>query len=416
MLEYNKAMHLYHVILLKGEYLCSVITAARTEEHVQGYAYNDGNRNSAGHIFQRCINSTFSAVLQQQYHNILMKKVKRVFRYFLLPVFLLTSVYLLITETRDSATVLPDGWKVIRPPHEVSALVEQDEIIWAGGRDGVSAVDRSSGKILKTLDTKPALEYVRDLVIDGKGILWIAHKSGLTAYDGMNFKTYTSHNGLPGDIVYDLLIDKRGRLWAGTSSGAVYMEDGALRQFPQNDILLHGMTAEIFEDNDGGMWFGSYAAPRGGITYVNGDFHQYFTGDELPHANITVIMQDSMGRIRAGTGLAESGGAAVFQKEGGSWVIKSTLCKDDGLAGEKVRSLFEYDDKMLLIGSEYDGLACFINGGSFIITSDDGLCHDEIKIMIKDTDNSLWIGTRDGITVISGPAWNKLVQSGLKGE
>lgn len=345
-----------------------------------------------------------------------METVKKVVRFLLLPVFVLVGTYLLVTETRDSETVLPSGWKVIRPPHEVSALVQQDEIIWAGGRDGVSAVERSSGKILKTLDTETKLEYVRDLAIDGKKTLWIAHQSGLTAYDGMNFKTYTSLNGLPGDIVYDLLIDRHGRLWAGTSDGPVYMEDGEFRQFPPKDMLLHEMTARIFEDDDGGMWFGSYAAPRGGITYIKGELQQYFTGDELPHANITCFMQDSTGRIRAGTGLAESGGAAVFEKEGSRWVITNTLGKDDGLAGEKVRSLFEYNDKTLLIGSEYDGLSCFRNGNSFIITSDDGLCHDEIKIMIKDTDSSLWIGTRDGITVISGPAWSRLVQSRLKGE
>ena len=37
---------------------------------------------------------------------------------------------------------MPDGWTIIRPPHDVMALAIQGDTIWAGGKEGVIGLDR----------------------------------------------------------------------------------------------------------------------------------------------------------------------------------------------------------------------------------------------------------------------------------
>ena len=82
-------------------------------------------------------------------------------------------------------------------------------------------------------------------------------------------------------------------------------------------------------------------------------------------------------------------------------IIINELTKENGLAGEKIRSLFEDSQKRLWVGSEYAGLAILYDNKSIILTKKTGLAGDEIKVIIEDTDNNMWIGTREGLTKIS---------------
>ena len=37
--------------------------------------------------------------------------------------------------------------------------------------------------------------------------------------DGKSFKTFTTRNGLPSDVVYAIANDRQGRLWLSTNNG-----------------------------------------------------------------------------------------------------------------------------------------------------------------------------------------------------
>jgi ligand-binding sensor domain-containing protein len=64
---------------------------------------------------------------------------------------------------------IPDGWHIIRPPHDVSALAVQGDIIWAGGKDGVIGLDRSSHQVINEIICDPPITYVRALLVDNEG-------------------------------------------------------------------------------------------------------------------------------------------------------------------------------------------------------------------------------------------------------
>jgi ligand-binding sensor domain-containing protein len=162
------------------------------------------------------------------------------------------------------------------------------------------------------------------------------------------------------------------------------------------------MINVIMEDSFGGMWFGSYVAPRGGIGILKDNKWQAFTTkDALLHANINAMIQLADKSVVVGGGLYTKGGGTRFIYETNGWIKKSNLTKKDGLAGEKIRSLFEDSQKRLWIGSEYDGLAV-INGNKITkLTKKNGLSNDEVKVMKEDRENNIWIGTREGLVRIT---------------
>jgi len=304
------------------------------------------------------------------------------------------------------------GWQVIRPPHEVSALAIQGDLVWAGGTDGVYGLDLISGQVVKKLDGQAPLSYVKALLVDKSGMLWVGHQGGLTCYDGSNSRTFTREDGLPDNRVNALLQDREGRLWAGTWGGAAVREGESWRVITASDGLADNMVNVMLQDQQGGLWFGSYVAPRGGISlWLNGQWQYFSTANGLPHNNLSALYLDQSGLVWAGTGLYEYGGACQLVPGQSGWTIERTFTGGDGLAGEKVRSIFQDRDGMFWFGSEYDGLARWSGNGWRIFTGSDGLSNPEIKAILQDAEGNLWLGTRDGITRVSAEALKALALS-----
>ncbi|MBN1667130.1 MAG: hypothetical protein JW862_08570 [Anaerolineales bacterium] len=301
------------------------------------------------------------------------------------------------------------GWQTIRPPGEVSALALQETTLWAGGREGVVPINTSTQIAGQPLACDLPLAYVQALLVDNEGILWIGHPNGLSRYDGQECSTLGLADGLPDLRVNTLYQDRSGRLWVGTWGGAAVRTGQSWQVFKTADGLPHDMINAILEDSQGNMWFGTYVAPQGGISVCFDDECQTFSTDNgLPHNNITSIIEDEQGYVWAGTGLYHYGGAARFARTGDRWEIVTTLDESDGLAGEKVRSIFQDLEGNLWFGSEYDGLARWGASGWRVFGTADGLSHPEVKTMLQDEQNNLWIGTYDGVTRISAEALQSL--------
>ncbi len=313
----------------------------------------------------------------------------------------MTFVFSIINNFNQKKVQNLNSWPIIKGIGEISTIVEQGDVIWAGGRDGVFEIDRFNFSIRRKLETDIKFEYVKALLVDKSGVLWIGHINGLTRYDGTSFYTYNEENGLRDKRVNALLEDTNDRLWIGTWRGCAILEHERWTYLSTNDGLSHEMVNVIYEDTRGSMWFGSYVAPAGGISCLHKGGRQIFSVENgLPHNNITDIKEDSSGNVWIGAGLLDRGGACRFIFSDGKWELGERLNKKDGLAGEKVRSIFCDDNGGLWFGSEYDGIAYNTNGKWSIYTEKDGLSHNEVKCIIKDAEGNLWLGTYDGITVL----------------
>ena len=85
----------------------------------------------------------------------------------------------------------------------------------------------------------------------------------------------------------------------------------------------------------------------------------------------------------------------------GAWAIVQSLTVKDGLAGAKVRSVFVDRARTVWFGSEYDGVAQLAGGRWSLITTRDGLSHQEVMVMAQGSDGTMWLGTRDGLNRVA---------------
>ncbi len=303
--------------------------------------------------------------------------------------------FFVLTGSDSPCECPPEGWKIIRPPNVVTALAEGKETIWAGGPDGVFAIDRYTGEPLP-VDGKPSLSYVNDLLVDRQGALWIAHRAGLTRYYAGVWKTFTETDGLLPGAVTALLEDRDGTLWVGTEKGVVRYNNESWQKFAVENGLGAVPVNVIYQDTDGVLWFGSSSINGGGVSSYNGiAWRTYTTRDGLAHNSINGIIQGQSGELWFATGFGDKGGASRLKED--QW---STLTKQDGLAGEKVRSVFEDGEGNLWFGSENNGIAVNIGTGWVILTPNDGLAGWEVMKMLQDSDGVLWLATENGISRI----------------
>jgi hypothetical protein len=114
---------------------------------------------------------------------------------------------------------------------------------------------------------------------------------------------YTTVDGLPNNAIRSLFVDSRGIVWIGTENGLSKFENGRFKNFFETDGLAFNSCWAIAEDKNGNLWFGSYG---GGVSVFDGKKFRVFT-------------------------------------------------QKDGLADNRIRHFYPYEDKML-IGTE-DGVS-----------------------------------------------------------
>jgi len=307
---------------------------------------------------------------------------------------------------------LPEGWSIIRPPGDVHAMAIRGDTVWVGGKDGVFRINRTERIQEGKLETDPPLEYIRDLLIDDRGRLWIGHANGLAIYDGSSIVSFDETTGLPDNRVNSIVTDQHGDIMIGTWKGAGWIKEGTYKQLDRQSALIDIMVNVMMQCSDGSLWFGSYTAPRGGISILEDSSVQWFNKEAgLPHNNITSIIEEETGSVWVGTGLYKRGGAARFRKVNGSWQIDSVITNDDGLAGEKVRSVFRDREQRMWFGSENDGLTVCWDDQWLTLSDAHGLSHPEIKCIQQDQEGNIWLGTRNGVTVITSDIVDSLVRS-----
>ncbi len=299
----------------------------------------------------------------------------------------------------------PSGWRVIRPPQDVMALVEYQGNLWVGGRDGLVVVDLATGDLIREVEMEDDFDYVTSLVVNPTGeVLWIGHLNGLTRLEGDSWQTFTQANGLQENQVLALAFEKENALWVGTAQGLNRCIDGAFQGVPDGNPMEGVATSFIYLDSEGRLWIGNGYTTEGGLAMYDGRHWQEFSvEDGLAHPMVNAIKEDTKGAVWIGTGFASLGGASIY--DNGRF---KTLTVEDGLAGAKVRSIYLDQDGILWVGSEYDGVAHQVEDGWEIYTPQDGLSGWEIKVMLQDSLGNFWLGTENGLTRIDHIVWQDL--------
>lgn len=109
--------------------------------------------------------------------------------------------------------------------------------------------------------------YIVSMVVDKDGSVWCGTwGGGLSHFDGKNWTTYSTKEGLPGNHVFMLKIGKDGKLWIGTNKGlARFKDDGkGFNVYTKAQGLYADNVFSMAEADDGSLWVGSF----GGVARI----------------------------------------------------------------------------------------------------------------------------------------------------
>ena len=116
----------------------------------------------------------------------------------------------------------------------------------------------------KSFDNYSIINSVYDSAItsiteDGNGNIWFGANSGAVKYDGVNFKTYTTKDGLFDNVIQALIKDEHSNaIWVGTFKGLNKIsENGKVESFHVSDVQNGNKVSRLFVDEEGNLWLGT---------------------------------------------------------------------------------------------------------------------------------------------------------------
>src|SRR4030042_976489 len=179
--------------------------------------------------------------------------------------------------------------------------------------------------------------YVRAIAIDAQDTKWFGTNGGISKFDGTNWTTYDTLNGLAIGYVSAIAIDAEGNKWFGTEDGVSKFDDTTWTTYAV------GWVKEIAIDAEGNKWFGTYG---GGVSKFDGtNWTTYTTSNGLASNYINAIAIDAEGNKCFGTYQVinlghktslELIGTGVSKFDGTTWATYTTA---DGLGDNRVSSI-----------------------------------------------------------------------------
>src|SRR5262249_30143502 len=141
---------------------------------------------------------------------------------------------------------------------------------------------------------------VTSLAADGRGEVWIGSKSGLNLWNGDNFESFTTHDGLSDEFVTGVNVARSGVVWITTRVGMCRFINGHIVPYEfQTDS--EGRSPEYlgaYEDRRGNLWaFGDTYL----INLAEGKRFNYFRSPESASVRIWSLCEGWDGRLWIGT-------------------------------------------------------------------------------------------------------------------
>ena len=185
-------------------------------------------------------------------------------------------------------------------------------IVWIGTNLGVTPVDL--GGLTNSLSIGvPDLHWsgVNATSFDSNGNVWFSSPlGGITKYDGTNFTTFDTANGLLSQYATDLIIDSYDNKWVGTASGMSVLDasNSSFTQYTRMYIMPPPDTlnpvVDLAIDSWGRIWTSIYVGylSEGAIAYWNGnDWHDIHVSDGLAGQNVKGLSIDSKDNVWVAT-------------------------------------------------------------------------------------------------------------------
>ncbi|WP_411168961.1 two-component regulator propeller domain-containing protein [Clostridium sp. MB05] len=288
--------------------------------------------------------------------------------------------------------------------------------LWVGTEDGLNKIVNSSKEIIKYYSNESVNSisdnFIFKLYADKSDNLWIGTYSG--GLNKLNLKTNEietfindpkKDSSIPGNFVRYILRDSRGLLWVATNNGLSRFDENEKKFItyeskiydPQS--IVSNNTLSLFEDKSGTLWVGTYD----GISLFNPktSFKNYkndpFNANSISENMIAGIYEDDDGLLWVGT--VHEGLNVIDRKKGDITKFKSS---DDfnSLSNDYIRDIAGIENEIWIATehglNKYDkktkSFTRYFNNHD-----ENSLVSNDVRTLYIDDEGLLWIGTRDGL-------------------
>ena len=239
------------------------------------------------------------------------------------------------------------------------------------------------------------------------------HPLSLQAQNFSYLKHYTTNDGLPHDVGYNLMQDSKGFLWICTDDGLARFNGTDFKTYRSRDGLLSNYPIDIAEAKDGTLWIGSW---KGGTNYLRND-SIYTANIDVPAFRVSHIEINRDKLVLSN----EENLTLMYKRKGGQWrllnhpkKVSLVLRKDTSLTYINIetfdptkhlkqllftKTYLTNQRKMLLYGG-LSGVWQYQNDSTFTPFYPQIIQKDTIYQVQQDAQKNYWLGGRGKIIKI----------------
>jgi ligand-binding sensor domain-containing protein len=290
-----------------------------------------------------------------------------------------------------------ESWSYLVNSNYVNAQVLDGKDLFFATKGSVVKYDTTSGDVKRFTKADGLYNYdVQNIVLDGKGNIWVTTKYGIWRYDKEKWDNFDSQNGITPKSDFNefkLAIDKNGDLWAGSNAG-IYFFNGYTFEQKFSDQISH-----IAFDNDGNLW--RIGLADGVYKYENSEWIHYSTENGLPTNNLYSIFFDSSGNVWL-YGIVDSTSENTITKFDGETMTvfgaeEGFFYQVSDMAEDSMGNLWfaAYDLVLKFDGNKWSEFEC-----SFLYPDyyKDYLVCNSISV---DSNDAKWVGSESGIVTFN---------------
>ncbi len=316
-----------------------------------------------------------------------------------------------------------DSFKSISTFTDNVYLIESNNnSLWATTEDSIYLYTED-GKWRSFRPDCPASNLISSIDIDKNGVLWCSSRDkGFFSYNGNNWEIYDKNrlSRLRFNDFVSIIVDKSNNKWAGSwGDGVVFVgDDGSIRYYNAKNGYFSGISVDpyyaviidIAVDKTGTIWFINREAVNGQpvVSLTTDSVWTYYGSNEgITSIFLSAIAVDNQGRKWIGSNTLGAKGIFVLD-DNNTPADKSddppvmNITKADGLGTNEITDLAVDRDGVVWIGTP-NGLYYYYNG---TIYRKYGLPSENVRAILVDGINNLWVATSAGVSFFSNDAYS----------
>ncbi|WP_380022026.1 two-component regulator propeller domain-containing protein [Dokdonella ginsengisoli] len=242
--------------------------------------------------------------------------------------------------------------------------------------------------------------YIRTLLQDRPGFVWVGTDTGLYRYDGQRFQAFGLRDGLRSASVGHLLEDRDGTLWVGTRGG-LHRWNGESFVAAATDQDPSEAAIRALAENAEGVWIIAGAADRGPL--LRDTDGRFAAVPDWPGGAATALAGKADARS-LWVGVWDGSRAHVLRRSDGHW---QRIALAAGTEHERIDALFE-DAQGRLWVRQPNRLSAKPRDGEFAAAATPLPVDAQSGALLADPRGGFWLPTEAGLLHHDDDHWQRV--------